>query len=1295
MKLSLRSLIAIPLIAQVVVVTAITGWLTHRNGQAAIEALAYQLLAETGEHFEHKLETYTAIPPLITQANQDSLELQQLDLNNLKSWFPHLFRQIQRFPDITYIYYGHTDGRYVELNRLPNGNFEFAIKDKVTDQAVQIFPVTSDGSLQPAPTEQTIYDPRQRPWYKIAEKNKQAQWTGVYDFEDPSPTLGLSFVRSYVDAENQLQGVLGADFSLEAIEQFIERVQTSHASAMFLMDADGKVLASSTGHPFFQEPTSSPSAQQLQQPSLVQTTADHILKTVETGKSLQKAQHFRLHVQNTAYWVQITPFGDDYGLKWLGVSLLSEASFTGQIRTNSRNTLLLCLLAMGISSGVSWIMARWINRPIQQLGLATQALVNGNAPQCILPSLVQELDLLIQSFNQMGNDLGESRSQLKLYSQHLEDLVEQRTEALRQSEETFSKAFQASPNSITLSTLEEGRYIKVNDRFVELMGIPREQIIGYTSTELNIWIAPNTRAVFQREVEQGRLRNQEWTVQNPIGEIKTVLLSADIIHFQEQACVLLIANDIGDRIAEREKLRQSEERWQLALQGNNDGIWDWNIAAGEIFYSVRWKTMLGYDDSEIKHQKSEWESRLHPEDRDRVLQATQAHLDQHTSFFTEEYRLRCKDGHYKWVLDRGQALWDAEGNPIRMVGSHTDISDRKRNEATIQGQEQFLRSIYDGVEAGIFVIDVLGHRQFRYIDSNAAIERMAGVRHADLINATPEELFSPEIAAELIDKYQCCIDQSNPLTFEDKRLLNEQWNWWLTTLTPLKDEQGRPHRIIGTKFNITKRKTTEEELARKNIALETAIQTAEQASRVKGEFLTNMSHELRTPLNAILGFAQLMQRSLKYEPDRFQQDSAKHLQVIQTSGDHLLNLINDVLDMAKIEAGQMSLNLQPFNLHHLLQSVDAMFQPKAQEKGLHLRCDYAPEVPQYVATDAAKLRQILINLLGNAVKFTHHGHIHLNVHGQQQLYIELEDTGQGIAPQHLDRLFDAFFQTESGQNQAGTGLGLAISKTYVELLGGVLSVQSTLNQGSHFRFTLPVTPVDTLDNQDNDTYPAVIRLAPHQSSYRILVVEDKWASRTLLVNLLETAGFDVREAADGKTAIEIWQTWLPHLIWMDMRMPVMDGYEATQHIRSSIHGQTTTIIALTASALESEKQMILSAGCDDFVCKPFQESMIFKKIQQHLGVHYLYDNHPPNLPAQNQQHQITMEQLAQQPQAWLHQLYSASSLADAESVSQLIDELSSTHAQLATSLTQLVQGFRCDLIAEFAAASIHQQQPSI
>ena len=1472
MKLSLRSLIAIPLLAQVVGVTTLTGWLAHRHGQKAIETLAYHLLDETGEHFHHKLETYTSIPPLVTQENLDKLELQQLDTNNLYNWVPHLLRQIQRFPDATYIYYGHADGRYAELNRLPDGSLEFAIKNDANDGAVQVSPVTADGQLQ-APIPNPEYDPRLRPWYRIATKNQQASWTNIYDFEDPAPTLGISFVRPYLDDNNVFQGVLGADFTLAAIKTFLERVQTRHASAMFLMDTNGKVLANSTAPPL--SPSNNLPLSANQQQTLIKTTINHVLNKINNGETLQSEQRFRFRAQNANYWVQITPFADSYGLRWLGISLLPETHFTDQIRANSRDTALLSLMVMTVSGGVSWIIVRWINRPIEQLGLATQSLAQGNASQSILPSKIQELNLLINNFNHMGDALQASQAQLYTYSQNLEDLVEQRTRALKQSEETFAKAFQASPNSITLSTVEDGRYIKVNDRFVELMGIPREDILGRTSTELSIWIAPQTREVFHQEVVNGKLRNQEWTVQNPLGEIKTVLLSAEIIHFKETDCILIIANDISERVAKQIQLRQSEERWQLALKGNNDGIWDWNIAANETFYSARWKEMLGYAEQEIRSDRQEWEKRLHPEDRERVLQANEAHLKQQSSFFAEEYRLRCKDGHYKWVLDRGQALWNTDGKAIRMVGSHTDISDRKYNEFIIQQQEQFLRSIYNGVEAGIFVVDVLGYQQFRYVDSNATLLRRSKTQRQALINATPEELFSPEIAIEVIHKYQHCVDRGNPLSFEEQLLIDEHLSWWLTKLTPLKNPQGKSYRIIGTTVNITDRKNVEEalaqqvqseqlltriineirqsldpqntyqtavdeiglafgvsrcclylyndspepiletvaeyripdyrsikdfsttlsgnphlqtiisqesalvtddvsqaplfktnlmqwqqlqvksilavrtsykgqpngvieihqcdrqrpwisrdiellesvaaqvgiaiaqahlleqehiqqkELAHKNIALQTAIQVAEQASQVKSEFLASMSHELRTPLNAILGFAQVMQRSLKHNPTGFQQNAAKHLEIIQTSGDHLLTLINNILDVSKIEAGHISINAQPFEIAALLESLTAMFQVKAHEKGLLLRCKCALDVPQYVQTDEAKLRQILINLLGNAIKFTNSGSITLSVSGQNPLHIKVQDTGQGIASHQLEHLFETFYQADAGrQTQDGTGLGLAISKTYVELLGGQLSVQSSLGQGSTFLFDLPITAVETLTQDSSNPYPSVIRLAPSQPSYRILVVEDKWTSRTLLMQLLRSAGFEVREAANGQEAIRVWEEWQPQLIWMDMRMPVMDGYEATKQIRGSIQGQATAIIALTASALENEKQMVLSVGCDDFVRKPFRSSVIFDKIQQHLGVEYIHEEQQTievskqSSNSQEQIHEIVFTGLSRHPQAWVNQLHQASSLADAEWVAQLINELPQSDAQLATALTKLARGFRCDLIAELSAKSI-------
>ena len=672
MKFSLRALITIPLIAQIVGVTAVTGWLAHRNGQEAVEELAYQLLNQTGEHLQHKLDTYTSIPQLITQENKDALELQQLDPENLDRWLPHLFRQMQRFPDVTYIYYGNADGRYVELSRLPDGSLELALNNDASDQSVKISQVTRDGRLQ-STTPKNSYDPRQRPWYQLATNNQSPRWTGIYDFEDPSPTLGISFVSPYLGTDNSFQGVLGADFTLDAIKAFVRRVQTSPSSAMFLMDVHGKILASSTGQTSFNQQTPSASDAADEQQFLVEAAADHVLNRL-TNEPLQSAQQFRFRIRGENYWVQITPFADEYGLSWLGVSLLPEADFTGQIRANSRNTVLLSLLAMTVSGGVSILIARWINRPIEHLGLATQTLVKGDTSQALVPSSIQEINLLIDSFNRMADDLKTSRSQLKVYSHQLEELVERRTQALQRSEETFAKVFQASPNSITLSTLEEGRYIKVNDRFTALLGLSREKILGHTSTELGIWMEPKTRDVFRQELINNRLRNQEWAFRNALGAIKTVLLSAEIIYFQEEACVLVIANDISDRIAKQEQLRQSEERWQLALRGNNDGIWDWSIAAGEIFYSARWKEILGYRDDEIGNHKSEWERRLHPDDRERVLRSTQAHLAQQTSFFTEEYRLRCKNGEYKWILDRGQALWDETGTPIRMVGSHTDIS---------------------------------------------------------------------------------------------------------------------------------------------------------------------------------------------------------------------------------------------------------------------------------------------------------------------------------------------------------------------------------------------------------------------------------------------------------------------------------------------------------------------------------------------------------------------------------------------------------------------------------------------
>src|ERR671933_332213 len=437
-------------------------------------------------------------------------------------------------------------------------------------------------------------------------------------------------------------------------------------------------------------------------------------------------------------------------------------------------------------------------------------------------------------------------------------------------------------------------------------------------------------------------------------------------------------------------------------------------------------------------------------------------------------------------------------------------------------------------------------------------------------------------------------------------------------------------------------RTLETKVEERTTELAIAKQKAEVANEAKSTCLANMSHELRTPLNAILGFTQLTIKNPSLSPD-----SRENLGIITRSGEHLLTLINQVLDLSKIEAGRTTLNEKNFDLYRLLDDLEDMFQLKADDKHLELLIDRTPDVPRYVRTDEGKLLQVLINLLNNALKFTTEGGVSVrvdrtlnverllaqgdvaNVEGSEDssnlqlanlqpstqtnlqsstLTFEVEDTGPGIAPDELDSLFEAFVQTTTGtEAQEGTGLGLPISRKFVQLMGGEIMVSSEVAHGTLFKFDITVSVVDATDLESKQPTRRVIALEPNQPRYRILIVDDKPLNRQLLVKLLNPFGFELREASNGKQAVEIWDEWEPHLIWMDMRMPVMDGYEATKQIKSTTKGQATAVIALTASVLEEERAVVLSTGCDDFLRKPFREEEIFAAMHKHIGVRYLYE----------------------------------------------------------------------------------------
>ena len=468
--------------------------------------------------------------------------------------------------------------------------------------------------------------------------------------------------------------------------------------------------------------------------------------------------------------------------------------------------------------------------------------------------------------------------------------------------------------------------------------------------------------------------------------------------------------------------------------------------------------------------------------------------------------------------------------------------------------------------------------------------------------------------------------------------------------------------------------------------LEQKAQEALAANHAKSAFLANMSHELRTPLSTILGFTQLMTRDRTLNGAQIE-----NLTIISRSGEHLLALINDVLSMSKIEAGRVTLDENNFNLHTLLDSLAEMFAIKAQAKGLELIFERSQDLPNHVCADESKLRQVLINLLGNAIKFTVTGRVILRASvicdrdrkRTTTLHFEVEDTGTGIDPSELERLFKPFVQTQSGQKfHQGTGLGLSISQQFARLMRGEIALKSTPGQGTIFSFDVPVRKVPRLEAiETKPKQRRAICLAPEQPVYRILVVEDKYENRQLLVKFLTSFGFEVREAENGQLGIDIWQTWKPHLIWMDMRMPIMDGYEATKQIKASLLGQPTVIIALTASAFDEERALVLATGCDDFVCKPFLEAVILEKMTKHLGVRYIYEDSQP-AAKERDNYTLKAESLLVMPPEWIEQLQQAALRTDEQQIFSLLQQIPQANAPLADALTEAVNNFRIDKIID-------------
>jgi len=572
-------------------------------------------------------------------------------------------------------------------------------------------------------------------------------------------------------------------------------------------------------------------------------------------------------------------------------------------------------------------------------------------------------------------------------------------------------------------------------------------------------------------------------------------------------------------------------------------------------------------------------------------------------------------------------------------GDAVEYEQYNRAVETMRQSEEQFRTIAESTSMAMLVSRLAdGEITYANTSAGAMLQREGN----ELVTRSINDLYY--IPTEWEDLQQLFLQNQRVRDYEIRLCRDNQEPVWVLASLQLLWLEGE-QALLSTFYDITLLKKTEIALRESETKLreqanllehrveertrdlQIAKEAAESASRSKAAFLANMSHELRTPLNAILGFAQLM----LYDQELNEQHQSD-LQTICNSGNHLLTMINDILEMSKLEAGSVLLREKECYLYNIVDTARDMLSLKAQEKELSFDVNIHPKVPLYIYTDEGKLRQILINLIGNAIKFTDTGNICVRVYVRsipndaqaiigayselpRILCFEVEDTGAGISEAEVSTLFQPFVQTSSGKrSQEGTGLGLSISYNYVKLMGGQMSVTSKVGIGSTFSFHIPVNSLDLFSLDSPIKSPNRVIGIEGNQVYRILIAEDIRLNRQLLTRILSPLGFEVREVSNGQDAIAVWQSWSPHLIWMDVRIPIMSGQESAsaireiESIRNISESQKVRIIALTANPAEVREEDLFLNGFDGFLAKPFTEDKIFTRMAELLNLKYLYSN---------------------------------------------------------------------------------------
>ena len=771
------------------------------------------------------------------------------------------------------------------------------------------------------------------------------------------------------------------------------------------------------------------------------------------------------------------------------------------------------------------------------------------------------------------------------------------------------KAITDASSDVIFVKDHEGRLIFCNPAFAEAMDRPIDGLIGTCDYDL---LDEQAGQQFRR-VDDTVMRTGE-----PVRTEECVTLpglDGERIFYTEKhpyrlpdgtiGGVIGVGRDMTDIRSALERLRTSEERMSFALSAASVGFWDHDMVADRVYYADTWFTMLGYAPGELPMTSAcFWNDLLHPDDREAVWAAHETYKSGRTDGHDVQCRLRQKNGSWRWIRDIGSIIErDSRGRPSRMVGVHLDIDGRKR-------EQEMLATALVAANEGLWEWSVLDNRC--YFDD--MWYTLLGYEPGEL----PMELETWETLChpEDLEPAQLALGrylrgESDSYSFEHRlRTKQDTWKWVLGTGTITdRDAIGRPLRMVGVTMDIDDRKHAAE-------TLEHALDAAEAANLAKSQFLANMSHEIRTPMTAIVGYAELMASDPELFSDRKQmQETAA---IVQRNGEHLLALINDILDLTKIDAGKMTTESVRMDLLELIGDVHELHRRRASHKGIRLEIQQRDAMPNAVMADPVRIRQVVMNLVNNAIKFTESGSVTMRIevlrHGlgeaddRPRLRLSVIDTGIGISEEQVTRLFTAFEQADDSMARrfGGTGLGLAISERLAELLGGDVLVRSRLGSGSTFTLDLPMRLADgaawiepgTMNAAAGSTSDATgAEIAQPLEGMRILLVEDGLDNQRLIAHHLRRAGATVSIANNGADGVEHVVSSERNggpfdLVLMDMQMPVMDGYTAARTLREQ--GEAVPIVALTAHAMTGDRERCLDAGCNAYETKPITRARLIE-----------------------------------------------------------------------------------------------------